>query len=107
MWRFYNGTQQVIQQATNNEIYVVLKKQGALYIPDYISSKKPLIRDDQVVIKGKYINNGMNIEYGIEKYFINENTKPLTINDKVEVVLIIGEDLKPRIKNLIVNGIDF
>jgi hypothetical protein len=49
----------------------------------------------------------LSIEYGIEKYFINENTKSPKISDKVEVVLIVGEDLKPRIKNLIVNNIEF
>ena len=69
--------------------------------------KKPLIKDNQVAIKGKYINNSMSIEYGIEKYFINENTKSPKISDKVEVVLIVGEGLKPRIKNLIVNNIEF
>ncbi len=105
LWRFKNESQ-IIKQASTNKIYAVLKKDGALYVPDYVSLKKPLVRDNQVVIKGSKTGY-YGIEYGIEKYFINENTKAPKIDDKVEVILIVGEDLTPRIKNLIVNDVEF
>jgi len=65
-----------------------------------------LVRDNIGCDKNKKTGY-YSIEYGIEKYFINENTKAPKIDDKVEVILIVGEDLTPRIKNLIVNDVEF
>lgn len=106
LWRF-KGKNQSIKEASGNEIYAVLKKDGSSYVPDYVSLEKPLVRDDQVVIKGKYTGNFGRIEYGIEKYFINENTKEPKREDKVEVMLVVGDDLTARIKNLVVNDNEF
>jgi uncharacterized membrane-anchored protein len=94
-------------QYKNNEteIYVVLKKNNLWYIPDYFSLEKPSIKDDEVLIKGKYNPYIKSIAYGIEKFFINENRKEPKMGDKVEVTLIVGNDLTPKIKNVIINGI--
>lgn len=104
LWRF-KGKKQNIEESSGKEIYAVLKKDGAWHTPDYLSLEKPLVRGDQVVIKGKYTGNFGNIEYGVEKYFINENTKEPNREDKVEVMLVIGDDLTARIKALVVNGL--
>lgn len=106
LWRFKSKNKN-IQEASNNEIYTVLKKDGSWYVPDYISLEKPLVRDDQIAIKGKYTGSFGRIEYGIEKYFINENTKEPKREDKVEVLLTVGDDFTARIKGLIVNGTEF
>ena len=87
------------------EIYVVLKKNNLWYIPDYFSLEKPSIKKDEVLIKGRYNAFTKNIEYGIEKFFINQNKKEPKMGDKVEVTLIVGNDLTARIKNVFINGI--
>ena len=107
LWHFEGKNQSITEASDNKEIYAVLKKDGSHHVPDYISLEKPLVRDDQVVIKGKYMVNSGGIEYGIEKYFINENTKEPKREDKVEVILVVGEDLTTRIKNLLVNDHEF
>jgi uncharacterized membrane-anchored protein len=106
LWRF-KGKSRNIKEASGNEIYAVLKKDGSWYVPDYVSLERPLVRDDQVVIKGKYTGNFGFIEYGVEKYFINENTKEPKREDKVEVILIVGDDLTARIKSVMINGSEF
>ena len=86
---------------------MVLKKNDLWYVPDYFSLEKPSIKNDQVVIKGKFNKASQQIEYGIEKYFINENIKEPKFGDKVEVSLTVGDDLTARIKSLIINDIEF
>lgn len=90
-----------------NEIYAVLKKKDLWYVPDYFSLEKPSINSNQVAIKGKYNRASQQIEYGIEKYFINENIKEPKFGDKVEVSLLVGDDLTARIKSLVINGNEF
>lgn len=92
---------------TETEIYAVLKKDNIWYVPDYFSYKKPSLSNDQVAIKGKYNKYSREIEYGIEKYFINEDNKEPKMEDKVEVSLIVGDDSIARIKNVMVNDIPF
>jgi uncharacterized membrane-anchored protein len=92
---------------TGNEIYAVLKKNDIWYVPDYFSLEKPLIKNDQVIIKGKFNKASQLIDYGIEKYFINENIKEPKFGDKLEVMLVVGDDLTARIKSLIINGNEF
>ena len=96
-----------IDKTKKTEIFAILKKDKTLYIPDYISLEKPLIRDDQVAIIGTYNPNNFRIEYGIEKYFINENTKEPDREKNIEVLLIIGEDYSARIKAVLVDGVEF
>ena len=90
-----------------NEIYVVLKKNDIWYVPDYFSLEKPSINSNQVAIKGQYNRASQQIEYGIEKYFINENIEELKFEDKVEVLLTVGDDLTARIKSLVINDVEF
>jgi len=90
----------------NKSIFAVLKKQGNYYVPDYISLDKPeKVRGDQAVIKGQM--NGWDISYGIEKYFINENTKTPARSDKVDVLVNVDEDGSVRIIKLYVNDREF
>ena len=119
LWFFANNSERIKQTGTEineflqkngeagNEIYVVLKKNDLWYVPDYFSLEKPSIKNDQVVIKGKFNKASQQIEYGIEKYFINENIKEPKFGDKVEVSLTVGDDLTTRIKSLIINDIEF
>ena len=64
-----------------------------------------MIKNNQVAIKGRYNKISQKIEYGIEKYFINENIKEPKMGDKVEVILSVEDDLTPRIKNVLINNI--
>ena len=87
-------------------IFAILKEQGKYYVPDYISSNKPeKIRNDQVIIKGQ--SDVWHINYGIEKYFINQNTKTPNRTDKVDVLVNIDKNSSPRIVKLYVNGQEF
>jgi len=101
--RIYSFAQE--SKKTEIEIYVVLEKNDIWYVPNYFSLEKPLIKNNQVAIKGRYNKISQQIEYGIEKYFINENIKEPKMGDKVEVVLSVEDDLTPRIKNVLINNI--
>ncbi len=46
------------------------------------------------------------IEYGIEKYFSNENAPNLQSGNKIKVVILVGDGLTARIKRLLVNGVE-
>ena len=91
-----------------NTIYAILEKEDKYYVLNYISYTKPQkIKQNQAVIKGAVVKY-KRLEYGIEKYFINEGTKePNTREDKIEVLLTIGTDSSPRIKKLYVNDKEF
>jgi uncharacterized membrane-anchored protein len=92
----------------NNTIYATLEKKDKYYVPIYVSHIKPQkIKKNQAVIKGKIKKYGR-LEYGIEKYFINEGTKePNLRKDKIEVLLAVGTDFSARIKKLYVNDKEF
>jgi len=89
-------------------IYAILEKEDKYYVPNYISYTKPQkIKENQAVIKGA-VGKYRRLEYGIEKYFINEGIKePNPRKDKIEVLLTIGTDFSPRIKKLYVNDKEF
>lgn len=89
-------------------IYAILEKEGKYYVPSYISYTKPKkLKAGQAIIKG-FVGSYGRLEYGVEKYFINEYTKePDPRKDKIEILLIIGEDFSPRIKKLYVNDKEF
>ena len=83
-------------------VFAVLTRQDQGYFADYLSLQKPKVREDQVVIKGIY-NNGF-INFGIEKYFIDERFSQPTINDLIEAELVINESAEVRIKRLFINS---
>ncbi|MFT7087161.1 MAG: putative membrane-anchored protein [Rickettsiales bacterium] len=90
----------------NGEIFAVLKKQDQYYVLDYFSKTKPAkIKENQVVLEGEKKRG--RIKYGIEKYFINENTKTPTRSDKVDVLLNIDDNFKPVIIKIYVNDKEF
>ena len=119
LWFFANNSERIKQTGTEinqflhksgetgNEIYAVLKKNDIWYVPDYFSLEKPSIQNDQVVIKGKFNKASQQIDYGIEKYFINENIKEPKFGDELEVMLVVGDDLTAKIKSLVINGNEF
>jgi uncharacterized membrane-anchored protein len=95
------------QRKIGDQVYAVLKKQDKWFVPDYISNVKPAVREDQVVIKGNVSGQYSAMEYGIEKYFINENLKEPSRTDKIEVLLVVGDDLEAKIKAVMVNDKEF
>jgi uncharacterized membrane-anchored protein len=96
-----------LRLAEGTEVYAVLKQQNQWFVPDYICLEKPKVRDDQVVLKGR-VSKYYEIQYGIEKFFINEDAKqPDRSRNKIEVLLIIDSDFRPRIKALMVNDREF
>lgn len=87
----------------DDKVYAVLKKNEDYFVPYKVFLYKPKITvKNFVVIKGniKYDR----IDYGIEKFFINEKQKEPTRDDKVEVSISIDKSLKVRIKKVFVNG---
>ncbi len=89
-------------------IYATLEKKDKYYLPTHISYTKPQkIKINQAIIKGKIGSYG-NLEFGIEKYFINENKEqPNARKDKIEVLLKIDNNFSPRIKELYINDQKF
>jgi uncharacterized membrane-anchored protein len=104
-WSFNNNYQQ-LQGKEGKEVFAVLKQQDKLFVPDYISFEKPEIRPDQVVLKGVVTSYGA-MEFGIEKYFINEAVKTPDRGSKIEALLLVGEDSTARIQKLLVNDQEF
>ena len=106
-WNF-KKKQNLYKKKRGLTVYAVLEKKGKYYEPNYISfAKISKVAKNQVIIKGK-IKYGSRLEYGIEKYFINENTKePNSRNDKIEVLLTIDKNFSARIKKLYVNDEEF
>jgi uncharacterized membrane-anchored protein len=95
-----------IYQHNGKAVFAVLQKEGERFVPEYFTFNKPQIKSNQVAIKGMVEKN--RFKFGIEKYFISENQKePNSRKDKVEVMLIIDENLQARIKGLMVNGEEF
>lgn len=89
------------------EVYVVFKQREKWFVADYVTHEKPRITKDQAVLKG-VVTRGGQVEYGIEKFFINENRKePSRGKDMIEVLLKIDENYQGRIKSLMVNGQEF
>ena len=106
--RFKKKKPRDLYKKQGKTIYAILEKEGKYYKPNYIKYSKPQkIKESQIAIKGKIGRRGR-LEYGIEKYFINENTRePNPREDNIEVLLTIGEDFLPRIKKLYVNNKEF
>ncbi len=106
-WRFKKKYRNLYRKR-GNTIYAVLEKKDQYYVPNYIINTKPQkIKENQVVIKGKIGVYGR-LEYGIEKYFINENTKePNPRKDKIEVLIVIDKNFSPKIRKLYVNDEEF
>jgi len=96
-----------IDKSKSTEIYAVLKKDKEWFVADYITINRPKVREDQVAIKGTINPDSANIIFGIEKYFINENTNEPNRDKKIEVLLIIGDDYSARIKAVLVDGVEF
>ena len=106
-WRFKKKKRNLYKKQ-GQIVYTVLQKNGLYYTPKYISYTMPKkIKEDQAIIKGKVIKYNR-IEYGIERYFINENTsEPDTQQDKIEVLITIDHNFIPKIKDLYVNNLKF
>ncbi len=75
--------------STSSDIYVVLKEQGDLFVPDYVSNKKPKINSNQLILLGVYYG-GDYISYPYidsidkEKSKVKFTYKP-SPNDKIRV----------------------
>lgn len=105
-WRF-KSKETHLDEKWGQEIYVVLTQKDRLFVPDYISFEKPKIKEGQAAIRGKVGQYGR-IEYGIEKYFINEELKePDSRTDNIEVILVIDKNFNPTIQSVMVNGVEF
>lgn len=89
------------------EVYALLIKGRYNCSPHLLFFSKPRLKKNEIAIKGKLYRNSPIIEYGIEKYFLNENTQVPDTNDDIRVKLIIDKNFEARIKALIVNGRPF
>lgn len=62
----------------DDPVYVVLKQDEEYHEAIAVSSSPPKPKDGEVIMKGRYLydfsENEMFIEYGIERYFVQEGT---------------------------------
>jgi hypothetical protein len=68
--RNFKGHEEYAKNLISNDIYVVLKKENDVFVPDYVSSKKPKINSNQVMLMGIYFGeNKISFPYidGIDK----------------------------------------
>lgn len=52
--RNFKGYEEYIKNLAYGDIYVILKEENDLFVPDYLSSKKPKINSNQVMLLGDY-----------------------------------------------------
>lgn len=90
----------------SGKLYAILRKQGQYHVLSYFSLEKPNLKNDEVAIVGNVFGTPDIVEYGIEKYFINENEKQPKFGDKIEVKLVIGEDMSARIYSVKINDVE-
>ena len=92
---------------TSSDIYVVLKEQGDLFVPDYVSNKKPKINSNQLILLGSYYG-GDYIFYPYidsidkEKSKVKFTYKP-SPNDKIRVQFSVYRGSQ-RSKTVFING---
>ena len=92
---------------SSDDIYVVLKERGDVFVPDYVSNKKPKINSNQLILLGDYYG-GDYIGYpyinGIdkEKSKVKFTYKP-SPNDKIRVQFIVYRGSQ-RSKTVYING---
>ncbi len=91
--------------ASKGKIYAVLKDNGTEYIPDYLTFTKPSVKNYQVALQGECNASGQLI-YGVEKYFVKENIIQSALLGGAEVTLLVGDNLKPLIKKVMISGVD-
>lgn len=82
-------------------IYLVMKSDGDYYVPKYFTSKKPVnLEADEVFLKGR---NAWRSDFGIGRFYINENTIEPKVEDKIEVLVAVSKDGTARILQVYVN----
>jgi uncharacterized membrane-anchored protein len=91
--------------SSNTEVYAILEEENGYFKAKFLSRNPEKITPNQVMLKGK--SNKRRIDFGIEKFFINENQKEPKFSDKIEALLIVDENGSARIKKLFVNSLEF
>ena len=92
---------------TSSDIYVVLKEWGDVFVPDYVSNKKPKINSNQVMLIGDYYG-GDYISYPYISYIDKEKSRVKftynpSPNDKIRVQFVLYRGSQ-RSKNVYING---
>ena len=93
--------------STSSDIYVVLKEQGDLFVPDYVSNKKPKINSNQLILLGAYYG-GHYIFYPYIDSIDKEKSKvkftyKSSPNDKIRVQFSVYRGSQ-RSKTVFING---
>jgi hypothetical protein len=52
--RNFKGYEEYIKNLSYGDIYVILKEENNFFVPDYVSSKKPKINSNQVILLGDH-----------------------------------------------------
>lgn len=91
----------------SSDIYVVLKEQGDLFVPDYVSNKKPKINSNQLILLGSYYGRDYIFYPYIdsidkEKSKVKFTYKP-SPNDKIRVQFSVYRGSQ-RSKTVYING---
>ncbi len=92
---------------TSSDIYVVLKERGDIFVPDYVSNKKPKINSNQVMLTGYYYGGDYisfpyvsSINKQKSKVKFTYNPSP---NDKIRVQFLVYRGSQ-RSKTVYING---
>ena len=89
-------------------VWAVLKKEEEFYVPHMLYDEMPRLENhDHVVLRGTFKRG--NIDFGVGKFFINENMKEPSRSDmrKTTVVLKVSDKGNVRIKEVYVDGVEY
>lgn len=94
------------------EVYVVLEKQGDFFTGVRASLSEPEVQAGELIIKGTARNSDdvehpapVEVEYGIEQYYVREGTG--NPQGKLTVLVSVQYDGVPLIKEVYVDGVPF
>ena len=105
--RNFKGHEEYIKNLAYGDIYVILKEENDLFVPDYLSSKKPKINSNQVMLLGDYYGkNRISFPYidniVKDKSKVKSNYIP-SLHDKIRVQFKLYRGTQ-RSKTVYING---
>lgn len=101
---FSRPTQALTSMPPGSEVWAVLKKEGDFYLLDSLRAQQPgSLAPEAVALKGR-LTSRWRIEYGVERYFVPEDTPDPDRKD-LSVRLRISPGGKARIEQVYLKGL--
>lgn len=104
-----NETPHDLDFAPGEVIHGSLSKKETFWTIDFLSHDKPVLKDDQVCMRGLVtgtFENNISVQWGIESYFIPEG-KGREIERQMEnisAIVAVDSSCRPVLRKLLVNG---